>query len=65
MRKVAGGLLVAASVALSLPANAQGVYLGAGPGGGVGAGPDYHDGPRYNGPYRERSRRIYADEGYA
>ena len=42
MRKLAIGLLVASGVALSLPANAQGVWIGGGPVGvGVGVGPGY------------------------
>jgi hypothetical protein len=59
MRKLAIGILAAAGVALALPsvpANAQGVWIGAGPVGvGVGVGPGYgyydrHDyGPRYRG----------------
>jgi len=52
MRKLAIGLLAAAGVALSVPASAQGVWVGAGPVGvGVGVGPGY---------------RSYAyDDGYA
>jgi hypothetical protein len=62
MRIVAIGLLVAAGVALSLPAKAQGVYVEPGPG-GVGVGVDTgNDRPRYDEPYRERSRRTYIDE---
>jgi hypothetical protein len=63
MRTVAIGLLTGAGVALSIPANAQGVYVGAGPVGvGVGAAPGYYDGPGYREPYRERSTRIYSDD---
>ena len=48
MRKLALGMLAAAGVALSIPANAQGAYVGVGPVGvGVGIGPGYYD----NGPY--------------
>jgi len=59
MRKLAIGLLAAAGVALSVPASAQGVWVGAGPVGvGVGVGPGYsYYGPGY---------RSYAyDDGYA
>jgi len=59
MRKLAIGLLAAAGVALSVPASAQGVWVGAGPvGAGVGVGPGYgYYGPGY---------RSYAyDDGYA
>src|SRR6185503_1880995 len=59
MRKLAIGILAAAGVALSMPASAQGVWIGAGPVGvGVGVGPGYgggyydrgyYDGPRYRG----------------
>jgi len=63
MRKLAIGLLAAAGVALSVPASAQGVWVGAGPVGvGVGVGPGwgYHEG--YYGP----GYRSYAyDDGYA
>lgn len=63
MRTVAIGLLAAAGVALSVPASAQGVYVGAGPGGvGVGVGPDYYDGPRDDGPYRDRYSRTERDD---
>lgn len=57
MRKLAIGILAAAGVALSMPASAQGVWVGAGPVGvGVGVGPGYgyydrgyYDAPRYRG----------------
>ena len=40
MKKLAIGLLAAAGIAMSVPANAQGVWVGAGPVGvGVGVGP--------------------------
>jgi len=45
MRKLAIGILAAAGIALSAPANAQGVWVGAGPV-GVGVGPawgSYYD----------------------
>jgi hypothetical protein len=48
MRKLAIGLLAAAGIALSLPANAEGVYIGAGP---VGVG---------NGYYQDGWRSHYA-----
>lgn len=61
MKKLAIALLTAAGVALSVPASAQGVWIGAGPVGvGVGVGPGwgYYDG---YGP----SYRSYAyDDGY-
>ena len=41
MRKLAVGLLAAAGIALSLPANAESVYIGAGPV-GVGVGNGYY-----------------------
>ena len=64
MRKLAIGILAAAGVALSVPANAQGVWVGAGPVGvGVGVGPGwggYYDG--YYGPgYRSYA---YADDDF-
>jgi hypothetical protein len=60
MRTVVLGLL--AAVALSVPASAQ-VYVGAGPGGvGVGVGPGYYDGPRDDGPYRDRYSRTERDD---
>jgi len=63
MRKLAIGLLAAAGVALSIPASAQGVWVGAGPVGvGVGVGPGYG----YYGPgYYDPGYRSYAyDNGY-
>src|SRR5215472_10111494 len=59
MRKLAIGLLAAAGVALSIPASAQGVWVGAGPVGvGVGVGPGYG--------YYDRGYRSYAyDDGFA
>ncbi len=63
MRKLAIGILAAAGVALSVPANAQGVWVGAGPV-GVGVGPvwgGYYDG--YYGPgYRSYA---YTDDDFA
>ena len=65
MRKLAIGILAAAGVVLSMPASAQGVWIGAGPVGvGVGVGPGYgyydrgYDAPRYRGyAYDAGSRR--------
>jgi hypothetical protein len=65
MRKVALGLLAATSIALSFPASAQDVYVGAGPGGvGVGVGPSHDDGYRYRDGYR-RSHVYEEDRAYA
>src|SRR5262249_6055714 len=52
MKKLAIGLLAAAGIAMSVPANAQGVWGGAGPvGGGVGGWPGWGDYDRgYFGP---------------
>jgi len=55
MRKLAIGLLAAAGIALSVPASAQGVWVGAGPVGvGVGVGPGwgYYDRGYYGPGYR-------------
>ena len=42
MKKLTIGLLAAAGIAMSVPANAQGVWVGAGPVGvGVGVGPGW------------------------
>ena len=56
MRMLALGLLAAAGIALAGPATAQGLYFGAGPGGGgVAVGADHYDHDRYDGDrYRER-----------
>ena len=63
MKKLAIGLVAAAGIALSAPAMAQGVFVGAGPVGvGVGVGPGWgwHD------RYYEPGYRSYAyDDGYA
>jgi hypothetical protein len=67
MRKLAIGILAAAGVALSLPANAQGVWVGAGPVGvGVGVGPGwgYYDGGYYDHGPRYRSYAYDNDYGY-
>jgi hypothetical protein len=63
MKKLAIGLLAAAGIAMSIPANAQGVWVGAGPVGvGVGVGPGYGYYDRGYGP----GYRSYAyDGGYA
>lgn len=63
MRKLAIGILAAAGVALSVPASAQGVWIGAGPVGvGVGVGPGYYERDYYYDP----GYRSYAyDDGYA
>ena len=61
MKKLAIALLTAAGVALSVPASAQGVWVGAGPVGvGVGVGPGwgYYDG------YRPGYRSYAYDDGY-
>jgi hypothetical protein len=70
MKKLAIGLLAAAGIAMSVPANAQGVWVGAGPVGvGVGVGPGwgYYDrgyyGPgyrsyAYDGGYRRNCRIV-------
>jgi hypothetical protein len=61
MKKLAIALLAAAGVALSVPASAQGVWVGAGPVGvGVGPGWGYYDG--YYGP---RYRSYAYDDGYS
>ena len=61
MKKLAIGLLAAAGIAMSVPANAQGVWVGAGPV-GVGVGPSWgYDDRGYAPGYRS-----YAyDNGYA
>jgi hypothetical protein len=60
MRKLAIALLAVTGIALSLPANAEGVWIGAGPVGvGVGAGPYAYDGGYAYGP-----RRVYRDRDY-
>jgi hypothetical protein len=59
MRKLAIAILAAAGVALSLPANAEGLWIGAGPVGvGIGAYPTFYDGP-----YAARVR-YYDDSDY-
>jgi len=61
MKKLAIALLAAAGVALSVPASAQGVWVGAGlVGVGVGPGWGYYDG--YYGP---RYRSYAYDDGYS
>jgi hypothetical protein len=65
MKKLAIGLLAAAGIAMSVPANAQGVWVGAGPVGvGVGVGPGW--GGYYDRGYYGPGYRSYAyDNGYA
>src|SRR5512137_109687 len=65
MRKLAIGILAAAGVALSVPANAQGVWVGAGPVGvGVGVGPAW--GGYYGGYYGPGYHSYaYADDDFA
>lgn len=60
MRKLAIGLLAAVGIAMALPANAEGVWIGAGPVGvGIGVGPyAYDDGYAYSPGY------VYRDYGY-
>jgi hypothetical protein len=58
-KKLAIGILAAAGIAMSVPASAQGVWVGAGPVGvGVGVGPVY-DGYAYVG---ERHCRIVRED---
>jgi hypothetical protein len=66
MRKLAIGILAAAGVALSVPASAQGVWIGAGPVGvGVGVGPGYYGGGYYGGYDGPRYRSYAYDDGYS
>ena len=64
MKKLAIGLLAAAGIAMSVPANAQGVWVGAGPVGvGVGVGPGW--GGYYDRGYYGPGYGSYAyDNGY-
>lgn len=62
MRRIAIALFATMATALATPALAQGLYIGAGPGGiGIGIGSDYHgDGyghryRNYEGAYRYAS----------
>ena len=66
MRKVAFGLLAAAGIALAVPANAQGIWIGVGPVGvGFGTGPyAYDDGPYWGGSYSYAPGYAYG-YGYA
>lgn len=65
MRKLAIGILAAAGVALSVPASAQGVWIGAGPVGvGVGVGPGYYGGYYDGYDYGPRYRGYAYDDGY-
>ena len=65
MKKLAIGLLAAAGIAMSVPANAQGVWVGAGPVGvgvGVGVGPSWG---YYDRGYAPGYRSYAYDNGYA
>jgi hypothetical protein len=66
MKKLAIGLLAAAGIAMSIPANAQGVWVGAGPVGvGVGVGPSYgYDRGYYGYGYGPGYRSYAYDGGY-
>jgi hypothetical protein len=61
MKKLAIGLLAAAGIAMSVPANAQGVWVGAGPV-GVGVGPSWS---YYDRGYAPGYRSYAYDNGYA
>jgi hypothetical protein len=65
-RKLAIGILAAAGIAVSVPASAQGVWVGAGPVGvGVGVGPvynGYYDHGYYGPGYRSYA---YDNDDYA
>jgi len=64
MRKLAIGLLAVAGIAMSVPASAQGVYVGAGPVGvGVGPGYGYRDGYYRDGYYGHGYRSYAYDSG--
>jgi hypothetical protein len=65
MKKLAIGLIAAAGIAMSVPASAQGVWVGAGPVGvGVGVGPGYGYYDRGYGYYdRGPGYRSYAYDG--
>jgi hypothetical protein len=69
MKKLAIGLLAAAGIAMSVPANAQGVWVGAGPVGvGVGVGPGYgygYDRGYYGHGYGPGYRSYAYDGGYS
>jgi hypothetical protein len=66
MRKLAIGLLAAASVMVAVPAHAQGFWFGA-PGFGIGVGAGYDSGPYYSDAYwgPGRGGRVYSSYGYA
>jgi hypothetical protein len=60
MKKFALVLLATAGVALSVPASADGVYVGAGPVGvGVSDGHNYYGGPGYREADRVEHTRTY------
>ena len=61
MKKLAIGLLAAAGIAMSVPANAQGVWVGTGPV-GVGVGPSWG---YYDRGYAPGYRSYAYDNGYA
>ena len=64
MKKLAIGLLAAAGIAMSVPASAQGVWVGAGPV-GVGVGPSYgYDRGYYGHGYGPGYRSYAYDGGY-
>jgi hypothetical protein len=66
MKKLAIGILAAAGIALSVPASAQGVWVGAGPVGvGVGVGPGWGYSHYDNGYYGPGYRSYAYDDGYA
>ncbi len=64
MKKLAIGLIAAAGIAMSVPASAQGVWVGAGPVGvGVGVGPGYGYDRGYYGRGYGPGYRSYAYDG--
>jgi hypothetical protein len=66
MRKLAFVLAAGATLGLTAPASAQGVYFGAGPGGvEVGAGDrGWWDAPRYRDSYTYADRGWWGDSNY-
>jgi hypothetical protein len=66
MWKLALALAAAATVGLTAPASAQGIYFGAGPGGvAVGVGPTYDDRPWWDGHYSYYDNRgWWGDSNY-
>jgi len=75
MKKLVIGALALAGIALSVPANAQGVYIGVGGGPSYyGSGPGYYGSNGYNGGYRSNDYdggyraygpRYSSDDSYA